>query len=156
MALGDQVFTQAQRDLLTGILNRIVPPAPPRPGAGDLGVGEFVEGVVGEKSHLRRLFNDGLVLVDITASSKGSPSFLALTEDAQDETLREVEAASPESFDQLVLQAYNGYYTHPTIFQQLEYTLGANDASGRPPDLLDETLLEQQRKRLPFWRETPS
>ena len=156
MALSDQVFTQSQRDLLTAILNRIVPPAPPRPGAGDLGVGEFLEGVVAEKSQLRRLFNDGLVLIEITASSKGSTSFLALTDDAQDETLREVEVASPHFFDQLVLQAYNGYYTHPTIFQQLEYTPGSNDASGRPPELLDETLLEQQRKRLPFWRETPS
>ena len=155
MALGDQVFTQAQRDLLTAILNRIVPPVPPRPGAGDLGVGEFVEGVVAEKSQLRRLFNDGLVLIDITASTKGSPAFLALTDVAKDETLREVEAASPAFFDQLVLQAYNGYYTNPTIFQQLEYTPGANHTSGRPPELLDETLLEQQRQRPPFWREPP-
>jgi len=155
MALGDQVFTQAQRALLTAVLNRIVPPAPPRPGAGDLGVGQFVEGVVAEKSQLRRLFNDGLVLIDITASSKGSPSFLTLTEDAQDETLREVESASPDFFNQLVLQAYNGYYTHPTIFQQLDYTPGVNQASGQPPELLDETLLEQQRKRSPFWREPP-
>ena len=155
MALGDQVFTQAQRDLLTAILNRIVPAAPPRPGAGDLGVGEFVEAAIAGKSQLRRLFNDGLGLIDITASTKGSPSFLTLTDDAQDETLREVEAASPEFFDRLVLQAYNGYYTHPTIFQQLEYTPGANHASGRPPELLDETLLEHQRNRPPFWRETP-
>ena len=155
MPLRDQVFTQAQRGLLTSVLNRIVPPSPPIPGAGDLGVGEYIEGVVAEKAQLRRLFNDGLVLIDITASRKGSPSFLTLTDEAQDQTLREVEAASPEFFDQLVLQAYNGYYTHPTIYQQLEYTPGASHASGRPPELLDEGLLEQQRKRPPFWRETP-
>ena len=39
MPLRDQVFTQAQRDLLASVLNRIVPPSPPIPGAGDLGVG---------------------------------------------------------------------------------------------------------------------
>ena len=155
MALGEQVFTQAQRDLLTAVLNRIVPPAPPLPGAGDLGVREFVEGVAAEKPQLRRLFNAGLALVDITASAKGSTAFLALTDDSKDATLREVEAASPEFFDQLVLQAYNGYYTDPIIFQELGYTPGASHLSGQPPELLDETLLEHQRKRAPFWRPTP-
>lgn len=154
MAPGEQVFTQAQRDLLTAVLNRIVPPASPRPGAGDLGVAGFVEEVVAEKSHLRRLFNEGLALIDINSASKGSPSFLQLTGHAQDETLREVETASPAFFEQLVLQAYNGYYTHPTIFQQLEYTPGADANSGRPPELLDESSLEQQRIRPPFWRES--
>ena len=156
MPLDDQVFTQAQREVLTAVLNRIVPPGPSRPGAGDLALGQFIEGVAAQKPRLRRLFNDGLRLIDITASTQGSPAFLALSDDAKDATLRQVETTSTECFDQLVLQAYNGYYTHPTVFQQLDYIPGSNHASGQPPELLDESLLEQQRKLPPFWRETPA
>ena len=149
MATGNRVFTEAQRDLLAGVLNRIIPPEGTLPGAGDLGLAAFIEGVVVEQPQLRRLFINGLAQIEITAGRHGTAEFQALADDGKDAALREVEASKPEFFEALVKQAYNGYYTDATIFQQLGYP--EPKPGGTPPELLDESLLEQQRQRAPFW-----
>ena len=151
MAAGNQIFTQAQRDLLTSVLNRIIPQEGPFPGAGDLGLAGFVEETVGQKPHLRRLFTDGLAQIEIVATRQGETGFDELSEHAKDGTLREVEASNAAFFEQLVRQTYNGYYTDTEVFQKLGYTLPTAESLGQPPELLDESLLEQQRKRPPIW-----
>ena len=55
MTTSKQIFTEAQQLLLTSALNRIVPAEGKMPGAGDLGVLEFVEKVVAPDPKLRRL-----------------------------------------------------------------------------------------------------
>lgn len=151
MATANQVFTRAQKDLLTAVLNRIIPPEGELPGAGGRGLASFVEDAVAPEPHLRRLFTDGLVQIEITASRNGAPGFLGLPDDGKDTVLREVEASNPEFFEQLVRQTYNGYYTDTQIFQRLGYSLPSVDSLNEPPELLDESLLDQQRKRPPFW-----
>ncbi len=64
------------------------------------------------------------------------------------------EAAEPEFFDQLVLQTYNGYYTNPEVFELIGYTIPKPAPPGSRPELLDVSLLDQQRKREPFWKKT--
>ena len=150
MAAGNRVFTEAQRELLTGVLNRIIPPEGPLPGAGDLGLADFIEGVVAAQPQLRRLFVDGLAQIEITVGRQGTAEFQALAGEAKDAALREVEASKPEFFEALVRQTYNGYYTDASIFQELGYP--EPKPGGTPPELLDESLLEQQRQRSPFWR----
>ena len=150
MTTGNRVFTEAQRDLLAGVLNRIIPPEETLPGAGDLGLADFVEGVVATQPQLRRLFIDGLAQIEITAGRQGTAEFQALADESKDATLREVEASNPEFFEALVRQTYNGYYTDASVFQQLGYP--EPKPGGTPPELLDESLLEQQWQRAPFWR----
>ena len=50
MSTVNEIFTQVQRDLLTAVLNRIVPADDRFPGAGDLGGAAFVERAVGNTS----------------------------------------------------------------------------------------------------------
>ena len=150
MATGNRVFTEAQRDLLAGVLNRIIPPEGTLPGAGDLGLADFIEGVVATQPQLRRLFINGLAQIGITAGRQGTTEFQALADESKDAALKEVEASNPEFFEALVRQTYNGYYTDASIFQQLGYP--ETKPVGSPPELLDESLLEQQRQRAPFWR----
>ena len=45
MSTSRQVFSPAQRQILDAVLDRIIPAQENRPGAGSLGIGEFVEGV---------------------------------------------------------------------------------------------------------------
>ena len=73
-----------------------------------------------------------------------------------EETLRAVEAAQPAAFERLVSAVYLAYYTHPAVRAVLERVTGYE---ARPPQPLgyelppfDESLLETQRKRAPFWR----
>jgi len=152
MTTSQRLFTQAQRELLTGVLNRIIPAEASLPGAGDLEVAEFVETWVSKDNQLRRRFNQGLAQIEITAAAQGR-GFLELSGPAQDVVLKQVESEQPQFFDALVLHTYNGYYTNPRVFQLIGYIQSAQAAQGQPPELLDLRLLEKQQQRAPFWRQ---
>lgn len=151
MSTSRQVFSPAQRQLLDAVLDRIIPPQEDRPGAGSLGIGDFVERVAVGEPGLTRLFVQGLAAIEIAAAERGAGGFASLSEDARDATLRAVEQTSADFFDQLVLQTYNGYYSNLTVFEAIGYTLPSVPSPGAKLDLLDETLLEAQRQRPPFW-----
>ena len=151
MSTSRQVFSPAQRELLDAVLDRLIPPEGNRPGAGALGIGDFVEGVAVGEPGLTRLFIQGLAAIEIAAAERGSGGFAALSAAAQDDALRSVEASHANFFEQLVLQVYNGYYTNLTVFESIGYSLPSVPSPGAKLDLLDESLLEAQRQRPPFW-----
>ena len=139
------MLDDGQRSLLCAVLNRLIPPRGDLPGAGDLGAGERIERTLAESQKLRRLFLDGLMAIQVSAS------FLELDEPAQTAQLQRVEQAHPQFFAALVDHAYRGYYTLPRVQQALGWL--------RPPQPLGHTLppfdpelLSIQRTRAPFWR----
>lgn len=152
MASRNRVFTDLQRDLLSSVLNRLIPPEGELPGAGDLGLAGFLEGVIEREVKLNRLFNEGLAQIEIAAGIREPAGFQALNDDGKDAALKEVEASHPEFFDEMVRQTYNGYYTNPSIFQLIGYSARPTPGTSGSLELLDESLLEQQRQRAPFWR----
>ena len=149
-----QVFSPAQRALLTAVLNRIILAKDKHPGAGNLGIAAYIEEVAANKPELTRMFNDGLTQIGVAAERASAGGFEALADTAKDDLLRSIEAAEPEFFDQLVLQTYNGYYTNPEVFELIGYTIPKPAPPGSRPELLDVSLLDQQRKRDPFWKKT--
>ncbi len=151
MSTSRQVFSPAQRELLDSVLDRLIPPQDNRPGAGSLGIGDFVESVAVGEPGLIRLFMQGLAAIEIAAAERGPGGFATLSGQAQDEALRSVEASHSDFFEQLVLQVYNGYYTNLTVFESIGYNLPSVPVEGAKLELLDETLLEAQRQRPPFW-----
>ena len=152
MTTGNQIFSASQRELLNAVLNRIVPAQGDRPGAGDLGIAAFVEQAAAKTPGLTRMFNQGLNTISVAASGSQPGGFLAMADAEQDETLLQVELSSPDFFDQLVQQAYNGYYTSTRVFDAIGYEHSGPPVEGAQPALLDESLLETQRRREPFWR----
>ena len=151
MSTSRQVFSPAQRELLDAVLDRLIPPQEGRPGAGSLGIGDFVESVAVGEPGLTRMFVHGLAAIEIAAAERGTDGFVSLSDDAKDATLRAVEQSQGNFFDQLILQTYNGYYTNLTVFESIGYNLPSVPSPGAKLDLLDETLLEAQRQRAPFW-----
>ncbi len=142
-------FTRAQQELLTLALDRIVPPEGDLPGAGALGLAAFVENATGASPQQRRLFIDGLAQIEIAAARLSGAAFSGLSGDDRDAALRDVESRSPVFFDALVRQCYNGYYTNPQVRELVGYRrLSPSEYEYQP---LDETLLEPQRQRAPFW-----
>ncbi len=147
MSPSRQVFSPAQRRLLDAALDRIIPPDGNRPGAGTLGIGDYVESVAAGEPGLIRLFVQGLSAIDIA----GAGGFVALPDEAKDEALRSVENSLPDFFEQLILHVYSGYYSDLTVFNAIGYNLPSAPVPGVKLELLDETLLEAQRQRPPFW-----
>ena len=151
MSTTKQLFTEDQLKLLSAVLNRIIPAEGQWLGAGDLEVGDFIEGTVSKKNGLRRLFTEGLASIEIIASQEDGAAFQSLTGQAQDAVLQVVENQHTTFFAELVRQCYNGYYTNPSIFELIGYS--RSNPQGYQPLPFDENLLEPQRRREPFWRQ---
>ena len=147
-----QVFSTAQRLLLTEVIDRIIPAKDQLPGAGDLGIAASIEEAAAASPELTRLFNDGLAQIGVAIGRNSAGGFEALSNTAKDDLLRSIEIANPVFFEQLVLQTYNGYYTNSEVFELIGYALPKLAPPGSQPDLLDVSLLDQQRKREPFWK----
>ena len=165
MTPAKRVLTAAQRELLSRVLDRIVPAGDGMPGAGELGVGEFVESAAGSKQghdrHSRgggnpsatRLLVDGLKHIEVAAGQRGSGVFAQLDGDARDEVLRAVESDSPEFFDELVRLTYVGYYSQPRIAAGLGLEARPPQPLGFDMQQADLSLVENVRKRGPVYRE---
>jgi hypothetical protein len=148
----NQIFSPDQRSLLSAVLNRIIPAKDELPGAGNLGVAAYIEETVSATTSQTRLFNDGLAQIAVAAGQSSAKAFEGLPDAAKDELLRSVETVHPVFFDQLVLQTYNGYYTNPEVFRIIGYEVPKLAPPGSQPELLDTSLLDQQRQREPFWK----
>ncbi len=135
--------------MLDAVLNVLIPPEGNLPGAGDLGVGRFVEDAVASNPESIRLFTNGLREIEIGASAEAGFGLQPLSR--QVSALKAIEEREPGFFGELVRQTYNSYYTNTRVFEAIGYSLRA-PAPGEPPALLDESLLEKQRQRAPFWR----
>ena len=170
MTAAKKVLTDAQRGLLTQVLDRIVPADGGLPGAGEIGVAEFVEGASGSVSgqdrrpreepapysirggnpSATRLLVGGLKLIELTA---GSGAFAELDGDAKDEVLRAVESESPEFFAELVRLTYVGYYSQPRIAAALGLEARPPQPLGFELEQADLSPLDNVRKRGPVYRE---
>ena len=153
MTAAKNILTDAQRELLTQVLDRIVPADGGLPGAGELGVGEFVESTAGSKPGQTRQLVDGLKLVEVTAGRRGSGVFAGLDDDAKDETLRAVESESPAFFDELVRLTYVGYYSQPRVAAALGLEARPPQPLGFDMQQTDLSLLDNVRQRGPVYRE---
>ncbi len=142
-------LTGAQQELLALALDRIIPPQGDLPGAGALGLAAFIENAVGANPGTRRLFIDGLARIEIAAAQRSSARFGQLIGDDRDAALRDVEERYPVFFDALVRQCYNGYYTNPQVQDLVGHQRPSVAEYVYQP--LDESLLEPQRARAPFW-----
>ena len=107
-----------QYALVSAVLDRLIPPQGGMPGAGEVGVAEYIDGVAAGSAGLARAFSAGLQDIEIAAARVGA-GFEELDGERRDEVLRGVEADSPEFFDALVRHTYNGYYGNAKVVEAL-------------------------------------
>jgi hypothetical protein len=143
------VLDAARRGVLRAVLNRIVPAYGALAGAGDLGVGDSIERTLGESARLRRLFLDGLTEIAVTAVD-----FVELEADRQVSVLQSIEKRWPEFFAALVEHAYRGYYTLPAVQRAVGFEPRPPQPLGHQLPPFDPAVLDLQRQRAPFWRQT--
>ena len=151
MTTGNRLFTEEQRQTLPAVLARIIPAEGESPSAGSLGFVPSIENAVSQNPRQRRTFMEGLAQLDIATARHGDALFLDLTDDAKDAALRDIESQFSAFFELLVRQCYNEYYTNSSVFESIGYSLP--DSTTYEPRPFDESLLEPQRQRSPFWRQ---
>ncbi len=150
MPTSRQILTESQRELLIRAFNRIIPAEGDFPGAGDLGLADSLEQTIGRSQQSIRMFLEGLAQIDIVAVQEQGMEFSTLSGADQDSILYSVEQSHPAFFNELKRQCYNGYYTHPLPQELIGYS--SPEPAEYQPMPFDESLLEPQKQRDPFWR----
>ena len=142
---GYRVLTPEQGRVLAAVLNRIVPATDVLPGAGDVGVAGFVDGVLVDAPHLRPRITALLHQADV------GERFANLREAEQDARLRGIARREKASFDTLLRAAYTGYYSEPRVLAAIGR--GSRSDSRRPTASFDTRRLDPVRRRGPIYRD---
>ena len=107
------VFTDDEGALFARVANRLIPPHGRMPGAGDIGLATFVDGVLADAAHLRQPILDILQLV-----RSGDESEVG-SDEGLDAMLGRIEQAHPAAFTAMLEAVYTGYYSHEDVLQAL-------------------------------------
>jgi Gluconate 2-dehydrogenase subunit 3 len=152
-AITPSFFPDAQRALLTIILNRLIPASGDFPGAGDLGIASYLDSLVGQSTEWRRLFAQGMVQVEIFSQEQCAEAFINLADDQKDAVLHNVEARNPEFFSALVAHTYSGYYSHAVVLRLLGPDVRPPQPQGYELEPFDLSLLANVKRRGPMYRQ---
>jgi hypothetical protein len=107
----------AKRDLLTLVLDTLVPGSEDFPESGALAL-DHVLAMAGASAELEALLSRALEAIEdeTPGVARGFPGLSATQ---REDVLRRVEGAHPEPFEALVHHAYDGFYSHPATIKRL-------------------------------------
>jgi len=135
---------------LEAVLNRLVPPVDELPGAGGLGLAPRVMEVAA--SIVR--FGKALSAVDTgLAEELNERDFGALDGAQQTAILRAVEQDRPAAFATFVKLTYLVYYGDSRVQERIGWRPGGVQPHGFELPPFEDTVLDNVRKRAPFWRQ---
>lgn len=146
-------FTESQAALMTAVLNQIIPADEKYPAAGDLDVMSHIDRAVVKQVTLRRLFLEGLYLLEQRAVAWYGVNFAALDSDQQIEVLHGVEKESADFFSALIKHTYNGYYTNKKVLELCGASTLPPQPGGHEVEMGDLSSLESVKARGKLYRE---
>jgi len=141
---GLTVLTPREGQLLTAVLNCLVPAEGTRPGAGDIGIATYIDDALVDAPHLRRPILDVLSAIHTAdVYDRGSRAEL-------EAELTRIEREQKASFDVLLQATYTGYYSHPQVLKAIGWE-GPREPD-EPFEPFDVAALDEVRRRGPFYR----
>lgn len=135
-------WSRADRAVVVRTLNTLIPPRPAVPGAGDLGIAEFLDRTRRESAHVAGAVDT--VLVALSQRNKESE----LSEEGFEELVRAAEQLYPEEFKTVLQAVYVGYYGHPQVLA----ALSEQSPRGYRHPPLASNALDGVRSRGPIFR----
>ena len=148
-------LTAEQKRNLAYVLDDIVPASAERrlPGAGELGVGTYVEETLRRTPMLWEMVLQGLSALEELTRARGAKTLGDLSENERGEVLREL-GNSVNSFPPpLMLQAFAGYYQHPRVLEALGLEARPPHPKGYEMGEDDLGILEPVRRRAKMFRQ---
>jgi hypothetical protein len=137
------------RDLLVAVLDRIIPAGDGFPSAGEI-ASDYVARVVASGGVAAPLFSE----IEQSSLRHGNAGFTYLSDAPRDSVMKEIEASHAASFEALVVSAYAGYYSDPSVIGLLGLDPRPPQPRGHEMEPLNLRLLDQVRLRKPIYRET--
>jgi len=134
-------------ELLSSLMNRLIPAIGHLPAAGEMGLTEEVLRLAGEHPRYSAVFTAG-----ITALLEKSCDFTNLSVSDQDLAIRELESSHPVEFDAVRTLIYIVYYKDERVHARIGWESRPPQPEGNVMEPWDESILENTKKREPFWR----
>jgi hypothetical protein len=140
--------TGKERELLASVLDRLVPARDDgrAPGAGALGLADFLETAAARDPELRRA-------LDAALPALAADGFARLAPDAQIARLTALSQQAPADFAALVQRTYQGYYQHPRVVEALGLPPRPPFPEGYAVAPTDFALLDPVRAREKLYRD---
>ena len=145
----------SRRIILQSVMDRLIPAVDDLPAAGEMGLAAEVEKMAGSVPRYGAALSGILDAFAQDLSAKAAGGFRGLDGEAQDNAIRAIESSLPAQFGEFLEIVYLAYYSDGTVHRRIGW-------SGRPPQPdgfqlppFDESILENVRKREPFWRKAP-
>jgi len=143
-------FTNIARRALASVLDEIVPPSSDGrlPGAGELGLVNYVEEALRNTPDLKAMIAQGLTDLDTLARAKHAPDFASLHRDAKLQLLNQQPFMLP-----LTLHTYTGYYQNARVVAALGLEARPPHPQGYHMEPNDLSLLDAVRRMPKLYRE---
>jgi hypothetical protein len=144
-----------EKHTLSSLLDEIIPPSENGrlPGAGSLGLTDYVEGALSRMPELEVSIVEGLRLISVMLRQQRQPAYAELTDEARRQVSSALEARVPTFLPALTFLAYSGYYSNARVLEALGLEARAPYPRGYEVPPTDFALLERVRRRGRRWRE---
>ena len=133
--------------LLEAIMDRMIPAVGDLPSAGQMGLIDEIVELAAKQKRFEDLFHSA-----ISAFESNIPDFLTSSESVQDGNLKTFESNNPEHFNTIRTIVYIVYYKDSRVHKRIGWDGQPPQPQGYEMDPWDESVLENARKREPFWR----
>jgi hypothetical protein len=140
---------------LAAVLDELIPPSSDGrlPGAGAVGLVEYLEGVCQQTPDLRPALDGGLVALAELARENDAESLADLPQPDRAALLHELTSRAPAFLPGLLFHTYAGYYQQPAVLEGLGLPPRPPFPEGYTLELGDLGLLDPVRARARLWRD---
>ena len=140
------LLTDAQRETLTAIVDRLIPADGERLGAVNAGVAGYLDAASAKSTRTARTVLRALQEIDSVAGREHRRAFQKLAAEEKDSVLKAVERHAGSLFHDLVTHVYDGYYTNPDVLAGLAPDAGTPQPRGFPIKPFDPAIVDGVRK----------
>ena len=145
-------LTDADRLVLSAVMDLIVPAVDELPGAGEMGLAAAAEEFAGKEPKYGVSLGRVMDALSLEPSARVEGGFAALDEEQRIAALKVLEANIPGYFDDFVDLIYIVYYSDERVHKRIGWRSGALQPLGWEMPAWDPAVLETVSKRKPFWR----
>ena len=145
-------LTDADRLVLSAVMDLIVPAVDELAGAGEMGLAKTAEEFAGKEPKYGVSLRRVMEALSLEPSARVEGGFAALDEEQRIAALKVLEANMPGYFDDFVDLVYVVYYSDERVHKRIGWRSGPLQPLGWEIPAWDPSVLETVSKRKPFWR----